>query len=48
MHEVRHNSNPNDAMGAATASGGGRAPLASFWERIMMSCMNKQVSMHEY
>ena len=37
---VRHNSNPKAILGAATASGGRHAPLASFWERIMTSCMN--------
>ena len=30
----------NEAIGATTASGGGRAPMASFWVRIMTSCMN--------
>ena len=30
----------NEAIGAATANGGGRAPIASFWVRIMTSCMN--------
>ena len=30
----------NEAMGAATASDGGSAPIASFWVRIMTSCMN--------
>ena len=30
----------NEAMGAATASDGGRAPIASFWVRIMTSCIN--------
>ena len=31
----------NEVMGAATASGDGeRAPIASFWVRIMTSCVN--------
>ena len=30
----------NEAIGAVTASGGGRAPMASVWVRIMMSCIN--------
>ena len=30
----------NEAMGAATASDGGVAPIASFWVRIMTSCIN--------
>ena len=30
----------NEAMGAATANVGGRAPIASFWVRIMTSCIN--------
>ena len=30
----------NEAMGAATASDGERAPIASFWVRIMTSCIN--------
>ena len=30
----------NEAMGAATASDGGHAPIASFWVRIMTSCIN--------
>ena len=30
----------NGAMGAATASDGGRAPIASFWVRIMTSCIS--------
>ena len=30
----------NEAMGAATASDGGRAPTATFWVIIMMSCIN--------
>ena len=30
----------NEVMGAVTASDGGRAPIASFWVRIMMSCIN--------
>ena len=40
MHEVRHNLTQNEAMGAATASDGGRALIASFWLRIMLSCIN--------
>ena len=30
----------NEAIGAVTASGGGRAPMASVWVRIMTSCIN--------
>ena len=30
----------NRAMGAATASDGERAPIASFWVRIMTSCIS--------
>ena len=30
----------NEAMGAATASDGGSAPIASFWVRIMTSCIS--------
>ena len=30
----------NEAMGAATASDGERAPIASFWVRIMTACIN--------
>ena len=30
----------NEAMGAATASDGERAPIASFWVRIMTSCIS--------
>ena len=40
MHEVRHNASPNEGMGAATASDGELAPIASFWVRIMKSCIN--------
>ena len=29
----------NEAKGAATTSGGERAHIASFWVRIMSSCM---------
>ena len=29
-----------EAMGAATASDGGLAPIASFWVRIMTSCIS--------
>ena len=29
-----------EAIGAATASDGGLAPIASFWVRIMTSCIN--------
>ena len=29
----------NKAIGAATASGGGRAPIASFWVGVMLSCI---------
>ena len=31
MHEVRHNANSKQ---------GGRAPIASFWVKIMTSCIN--------
>ena len=37
MHEVPHNANSKRAMGAAIASDGERAPIASFWVRIMTS-----------
>ena len=30
----------NEAMGAAIASDGGIAPIASFWVRIMTPCIN--------
>ena len=30
----------NEAMGAATASGGRLVPAASYWVRIMTSCIN--------
>ena len=30
----------NEAMGVATASDWERAPIASFWVRIMASCLN--------
>ena len=30
----------NEATGAATASDGESAPIASFWVRIMTSCIN--------
>ena len=30
----------NEAMGAATASGGERAPIASFWVRIKTACIS--------
>ena len=36
----------NEAMGAATASGGGRAPVASFWVRIMTPCTNVKDTGH--
>ena len=29
-----------EAMGTATASDGERAPIASFWVRTMVSCIN--------
>ena len=32
----------NEAMGGATASDGGLAPIASFWVKIEMSCTNIQ------
>ena len=40
LHEYVTILTQNEALGAATASGGGRAPIASFWVRIMTSCMN--------
>ena len=40
MHEYVTTLTQNEAIGAATASGGGRAPIASFWVRIMTSYMN--------
>ena len=30
----------NEAMGASTSSDGGRAAIASFWVRMMTSCIN--------
>ena len=30
----------NEAMGAGTVSDGERAPIASFWVRMMTSCIN--------
>ena len=40
MHEVRHNANPKRGHGRSHSSGGRRAPIASFWVRVMTSCIN--------
>ena len=40
MHEYVTILIQREALGAATASRSGRAPIASFWVRIMTSCMN--------
>ena len=41
MHEVHHSTlTQNEAIGAATASGGGRANSLICFKRIMTSCMN--------
>ena len=40
MHEYVTILTQNEAIDEDTESGGGRAPMASFWVRIMTSCMN--------
>ena len=46
MHDVHHNANSKRGDGrkwlrlAATSSDGERAPIASFWVRIMTSCIS--------
>ena len=38
----------NEAMGAATASDGGSAPVASLWVRIMTSCISIKRGVYQH